>query len=254
VPLGRAALWLASRIPTLVFLAAIGSLLVWFFWSYDFYVYSAEIRGNSVIPSEAVFAQSGLEGYNIFYVDANEVERRIRELPAVKDVRVSFALPNQVAINLQERVPVAVWETQGQRYWVDKEGVFFPITSPPPTDTLVIRDLDNRGVRLGKPAENEAPPDPIPVRTALEISRYMPERRQFDYSRGRGISFETSGGWRVYFGDDVGLQAKVAVFQAFREKRAPYVAVEFLDLSIPGQPYYKKRGTATAVPAATGLQ
>jgi len=247
VPLVPAMRWLGTRLAGLVFLAAVSAILVWFFWSYDFYVYGATITGNQLLTDEAIFAHSELEGYNIFYVDPAQVQHRIEAMPAVKWVRVTYGLPNHVTITLGERKPAAVWETQGKRYWVDQEGVFFPITTPIPKETLIIRDLDNRPVNLGvlKQEGNEdkpqAPPDPTAVLMAEALHRYLPERNVMDYSQNGGISFVTEGGWRVYFGNQVGLQAKVAIYQAFLEKRAPYRAVEFLDLSIPGQPYYKVR-------------
>ncbi len=249
-PLGLAVRWLWSRLASVAFLAGIGGLLFWFFWSYDFYVYSADVQGNNLLSSDTVFAQSGLEGYNIFFVDTDEVTRRIGALPAVKGARVAASLPNRVVVELEERTPVAVWETQGERYWVDREGIFFPLRSAVPTDTLVIRDLDNRAVSLGPPeGDNAELPDATPVLTALELNSYLPEQRAMDFSQDGGISFVATGGWHAYFGDWVGLQAKVAIYQAFIEKRAPYLAVEYLDLSIPGQPYYKKRVIATPVPA-----
>lgn len=251
VPLGVTLGWLGSRLVSMAFLAGIGGLLFWFFWSYDFYVYSAEVQGNHLLSSETVFVQSDLEGYNIFFVDTDEVTRRIGALPAVKEARVAASLPNRVVVELEERTPVAVWETQGERYWVDREGIFFPLRSAAPTDTLVIRDLDNHAVSLGLPEGADAElPDGTPVLTALELNSYLPEQRALDFSQDGGISFVTTRGWRAYFGDWVGLQAKVAIYQAFSEKRAPYLAVEYLDLSIPGQPYYQKRVTATPVPAA----
>lgn len=245
----RSSMW--SRMASLICIAASGAVLFLFFWSYDFYVYEATIEGNTLLSKEEIFAQSKIEGYNIFFIDPREVRRTIAAMPTVKEAEVSSALPNQVTVRIVERKPAAVWETQDMRYWVDQEGIFFPITSPIPTDTLFIRDMEDRPVILGVPvkpvtgtvADTPIPPDPTAVLTAQALHRYLPEQTVWEYNRNRGISFVDDGGWRVYFGNRTGLQAKVAIYFAFKEKRAPFRSVEFLDLSIPGQPYYKLKGS-----------
>ena len=255
VPLVPVVQWMRSnmwtRLASLTCIVATGTILFAFFWSYDFYVYGAKIEGNNLLSKEEIFAQTKMDGYNIFFIDPREVQRTIEAMPTVKTAEVGYALPNQVTIRVVERKPVSVWESQDMRYWVDQEGIFFPITSPIPTDTLFIRDLEDRPVTLGAPVKpanatmenTPAPPDPTAVLTAQALHRYLPEQNVFEYSRNRGISFVTDGGWRVYFGNRTGLQAKVAIYFAFKEKRAPFRSVEFLDLSIPGQPYYKLKGS-----------
>ena len=60
-------------------------------------------------------------GQNIFRVDLNAAVRRARANPWIKEVRIHRSLPNRIAMNVVERVPLAVLETGQGIYLMDHE-------------------------------------------------------------------------------------------------------------------------------------
>src|SRR5436305_15322835 len=65
----------------------------------------------------------GIQGQNIFLLDAGDLTTRIEALPMVDSVNVSKQLPNLVVINVVERTPVILWQTQHGTFSVDNKGV-----------------------------------------------------------------------------------------------------------------------------------
>jgi len=76
----------------------------------------------------------GLEdGTNLVALRTDGLADALLKLPTVRDARISVALPGTVEVQLDERVPILVWQTDGGSYLVDDHGVLFASadTSPP---------------------------------------------------------------------------------------------------------------------------
>ena len=54
--------------------------------------------------------------------DSAEVRRKLGHLPWVETARVSHILPDMLSIEIVERLPFAVWQSDGIRYLVDRSG------------------------------------------------------------------------------------------------------------------------------------
>jgi cell division septal protein FtsQ len=224
--------WLRHRLAYLVGLLLVGVMLYVAFGTPWFYIYDIEVRGAHLVTKEELYYRSQLEALSIFWLNPRVVARRLEEDPLVASAVVTGALPNRVRVQVQERVPVAVWQSGGTSHFVDEDGVLFGLRGDA-SQMLVVRDLRDLPVEAGGRV------DPGAVRAAAELTELIPERVAYDWEPGVGISFVTDGGWRVTFGDHTRLPAKIAAYHAFREQIHPENEILLLDLSVPEHPYYR---------------
>jgi len=210
---------------------ALLGLVLWFAFSPQFYVTSAQVVGAQRVPPQAIFAASGLQRLHILWANPRAAERRILEnIPSIERARVSCQLPARCVIAVTEREVMAAWEQGGVYYWVDRAGGAFPaagplegkwrVSGPIPTDEkgLVVRDvlvgleeLERLGVRPG------------PVL----------------YRPGRGLVLEDPAGWRVVVGQGTGMARRLQVYLKIRAHLvAKGITPRFVDVRFPDAPYY----------------
>src|SRR5438045_1756534 len=73
-------------------------------------------------------------------VDVAEIRRRLLGYGWVKDARVSRRLPDTLVIDIVERTPAALWQSQGQLALIDREGVVLdrvPVDKMPDLPRLI---------------------------------------------------------------------------------------------------------------------
>nr|WP_246324832.1 FtsQ-type POTRA domain-containing protein [Petropleomorpha daqingensis] len=76
-------------------------------------------------------------GTPLLRVDTDAARDRVARLPHISSVQVARGWPSSVVITVTERVPIAVVQSEGQRYLVDDEGVLFDtITGNPPAGVV----------------------------------------------------------------------------------------------------------------------
>jgi hypothetical protein len=75
----------------------------------------AAIRGRLALPP----------GTNLFGLATEPLEQRLLELPTIAGVSVELRLPGSLAVRVEERVPVLVWQVGEARYLVDADGTLF---------------------------------------------------------------------------------------------------------------------------------
>jgi len=210
---------------------ALLGLVLWFAFSPQFYVTSAQVVGAQRVPPQAIFAASGLQRLHILWANPRAAERRILEnIPSIERARVSCQLPARCVIAVTEREVMAAWEQGGVYYWVDRAGGAFPaagplegkwqVSGPIPTDKrgLVVQDvlvgleeLERLGVRPG------------PVL----------------YRPGRGLVLEDPAGWRVVVGQGTGMARRLQVYMKIRAHLvAKGITPRFVDVRFPDAPYY----------------
>ncbi|MDQ7028320.1 MAG: FtsQ-type POTRA domain-containing protein [Ardenticatenia bacterium] len=190
------------------------------------------MQGTLFTTPDEIYALADVDGWNIFWIRPQTVEERIRTLAIIKDVDVKLDLPNRLVIRVVERQPVAAWQAGDQLFLVDAEGVLFEVRGDP-SNAVLVRDVRNEPLRPGDRVDPEA------IVTALELNQIMPERREFEWRPGAGLSFVTEEGWRVQIGDHQNLMLKVLIYRQFQVQVAPARNVTLLDLSVPERPYYR---------------
>ena len=239
------------RLLALVLLAALIGLTVFASSDYSFFVYRdrTRIEGMRFLQPDEIFAASGVNEQNIFWIDPAEVARRIVALDGIKAVRVHCDLPTLVTIEVEERDPVVMWRatSQEQDLWLDQAGEVLPyhgdVNSP---DMVFVVDYGERHLKVGDRIE----PEGI-VQSVLRLAATLPGEQVYYYQPDRGLSFthRVSGGqWPVYVGTSDNLVRKIQVVQALTEYLvANNVGPRYVDVRWPEHPVYGKPEGATLV-------
>jgi cell division septal protein FtsQ len=231
-----------GRFFALVGLAFIFAAAVSFATSPEYVVASVSVEGSKVLSAEQANEIAGVQGLNIFEVDAAAVQQRLAERAALlKGVSVETRLPNHVIIRVQERRPAIVWVLADGTPMLASddhvvvghastlEGYVTVFDRGPMTDTL----------QLGAP---------MPVHkadaadTAQQIYLTLPaatglQLRQLDWAPDNGITAITAAGQRIEFGTGEDLDKKVKVVQALvQQPRQPDRQWSVLDVRSTERP------------------
>lgn len=120
--------WLAWKpVVGVVLLVVLAGVLVWlvFFSSY-LAVQGVDVRGVSQLQASQVRSAAAVpEGQALARVDLDRIRTRVEALAPVRSADVSREWPDQVRIDVTERVPVAVVSIAGKLKGMDEEGVVF---------------------------------------------------------------------------------------------------------------------------------
>jgi cell division septal protein FtsQ len=224
-----------SRVLALSLAGLMMALLVWFFVDERFYVYAAEVRGNSLLTADEVYQAGGLHTMSIFYIDRQQVAQNIEHgVPGVTQARVQCQLPGRVSVHIREQDVRYLWRLADTAFLADGEGRILKVDDGAHAGLLVIQDLDNQPVRPGDQV------DPVALNAVGRLHGLLPEVQVFEYSRARGVSLSDARGWRVYFGDDQQLAEKVATLQALLLKLTQeHKSAKVIDLRFVASPYYQ---------------
>ncbi len=83
-----------------------------------------ETRGNHRVSTQAIYDIAfNQQSSAMPLVDLDGTRERLMHLPWIREARVSRRLPDTMVVEVIERVPVAVWQRNGQFSLVDAEGV-----------------------------------------------------------------------------------------------------------------------------------
>jgi hypothetical protein len=127
------------RIMTMIALLVIAIVGVSFaLSSTNFQVHQIDIMGTQNSGLVDGIQHMGIQGQNIFLLDVGDLTTRIEALPMVDSVNLSKQLPNLLIINIVERTPVLLWQTERGTFSVDSKGVVIgPASDTTTTDHLM---------------------------------------------------------------------------------------------------------------------
>jgi len=170
---------------------------------------STQIGGNQRISAQEIFAASQVEGHNIMLVRPADVVQRVTALPGIAAADVHVRLPNQVLIDVRERLPLVAWQGITTTLWLSAEGAEVPQAGVPPMLNL----SDKSGVPLGegRPTWQAILPQ------LVDFQRILPEQTDLSYGKFEGLYFRTPEGWTVWLGNDA-IAAKLALLEAARSE------------------------------------
>jgi len=228
--------WTVSRVLALLVFVGVAAVLGWFVVDERFYVYAADVQGNSMLGAAEVYQASGLDGMSAFFVDRDEVAERIcQAIPGVTSVQVDCRWPSQVSIVIREQDVRFAWHAQsGAVFLVDGAGLVLKMDAGPHPELLAIRELDAVEVAPGAHVNRVA------LNTASGLHALLSQARVFEYSRSKGIQWMDESGRRVIFGDNQDLDKKVACMRALIDRiEANGSEVEFIDVRFVESPYYR---------------
>lgn len=227
--------WQARGAKIVGFLALLG--LGWIgyaiFTTATFFVYTAEIRGNTAVSVREIYAMSGIDSQSIFWINPAEVVKRITKLPNIKSASVMLALPAKVVIEITERRPELVWQTGSTLWWVDQEGTVLPPKADL-TGMLRIIDDDKQPLEPGYQIEASI------VDGAQTLRVLVPTVEVMRYSKSLGLTVATPEGWPVYLGDGHEIKAKLVVLTTvLADLKERNITPAYIDMRDPLQPIYR---------------
>ncbi len=97
------------------------------------------------VAVEAALADA--RGENLFGLDTGPLQVALEAMPTVEQARVEVNLPGTLAVTIDERRPVLVWQVGDSRYLVDADGTLFLSLSdtPPAAAAALPVVVDRRG-------------------------------------------------------------------------------------------------------------
>jgi hypothetical protein len=135
-----------------------------------------QIEGTTITTESAIRDRLALtEGENLFEIATEPLEARLREIPAIAVADISIGLPDTVAIRIEERKPIIVWQIGDRRLLVDQAGLLFSrLDKTPPASVAelpVIIDARAASTKLGVGLTV----DPVDFDAARRLASLTPE-------------------------------------------------------------------------------
>jgi cell division protein FtsQ len=230
--------WCLAKITAACLLLAALALLYHLLSSGSYYASEVTVTGNQLVSARQIVDLAAVSGVHILWVNGRQAADRVRMLPAVESADVRPLFPHRVAIQIEERVPVAEWQTATSTWLVDRVG---HVIGPAARGSDLVRVRENRS--SGAQAPDSVPAEAVRAATALREllpPAWQPVDGTFDYAPDSGVSVGTRVGWRVRYGDDSDPALKVATFEALAaEIQRAGARVELVDVRFVGRPYYR---------------
>ncbi|MFQ6100590.1 MAG: cell division protein FtsQ/DivIB [Anaerolineae bacterium] len=232
----------------LVLLIVVVAGALWLTLDDRFYIYHAEVVGTVRVSPDEVLRASGLLGLHILWVRSAEVEARVlAALPSLESARVicglrpptsSAGLLAECTIAVVERRPRMVWNDDGQLWWIDADGVIFPV--PPSFPPIGGEEVGEGWLVRGPLPRDEDGRLHEPVRIALaELWAVGADMSPLLYVPDRGLVFTDQRGWRVIVGQGPGMAERWRVLEWLTtDLEARGLTPRFVDVRFSDAPYY----------------
>jgi len=205
------------------------------------------IRGDELVPTDAILARLPVAGTNIFTVRAARVAREVENIPAIERAEVGLALPSTIQVTILERKPKAIWEAGGRQRLVDSNGLVLAdvadITADSPLQSTMatIPTVHAPDSPIADPGEKI---DPDVILMAELIAKKMDgitlPTGQVEYHPSTGLTLVVPGAYRVVLGSGGDVDAKVLAYRTIRNhlERTNTVA-QLIDVRFLERPYYR---------------
>ncbi len=81
------------------------------------------VTGRNRITQEDLLAQLKItHGAPIFGVDIAEAQKKIESMPWIKTASITRRLPDKIVVQIEERIPIALWQYNKKLALIDAEG------------------------------------------------------------------------------------------------------------------------------------
>ncbi len=113
-------------------------------------------------------------GQNLFELSTRPLVAALESLPTIRAAHVDVRLPGTLAVSVDERVPVMVWQVGDRHFLADADGFLFALMpAHPPAEAASLPVIDDQriastGLDLGKHL------DPVDVDAATRLASLMP--------------------------------------------------------------------------------
>lgn len=199
----------------MIFCAILG-LATWIHTDERWFIYAEDVHFNGLhyLAQEELFSASKLDGWNIFWIDPNQVSRQVRANPYVMSAAVHRDLFGaRVTVDVVEARPVAWWVTDLGRRWLLDSGLALEPRGDSPPGLMEILDKPAEATAPGAPLGSAVDPDVLVSAQAL-VSR-LPGVAPLRYQRDIGLNFLLPGTpYWVYWGDGANAERKLEYLAA----------------------------------------
>ena len=223
-----------------------------------FEVSAINLKGSQRLTTDAILSQVHVIGLPIIEVQPEQLTTQLTQnFPSLTSVSISTGLPASVTIRVAEREPLILWQQDNSSYWIDSEGVMFPIrgeaevslsvvanSDPPEASTKAadteIEDINEPMIPMvDEPTFPRTTPEF--VQGVLSISDYVPEGSYLKYDPQFGLGWQDPNGWLVYFGKDItNIDIKLAEYQMIiAEMKRENISPALISLEFLHAPFYR---------------
>ncbi len=204
--------WLTWSLPVLLLLAA--AVVLW--TAPVFRVQRVQVHGAQGLSPALIERALNVRGRPLWLVWPGQAERRLLELfPNLAQAEVRWTWPAGVVVQVVERPPVMIWEREGRRLYLSREGIGwlpFPEEPAPAVRVLARGPLPT----LPQPPRSRSqvlPPEMVSL--AVQLHAVRPEGADLLYDPDYGLGWRDPQGWEVFFGRSPHhLAARLEVLQA----------------------------------------
>jgi len=134
-----------------------------------------QLNGMTYTDQNAVEAAlASARDENLFGLSTTALVSAIESMPTVKSARVQVQLPGTLAVTIEERVPVLIWQAGTDRYLVDANGTLFTkLVATPPAAAARLPIVDDRRVRSALLQVGQQL-DPVDLDAATRLASLVP--------------------------------------------------------------------------------
>lgn len=209
--------WRTSKVLSLLLLLAAVGLVGWVHTDEQWFIYRAnvQIHGLAYLDANALYQASGIDAWNIFWLQPEQIRQRLKALPYVAEAEVQTSLPSHVDLTIKEVQPAALWVTEQATLWLLPNGTALPAQAKPQTQLLEIIDGEQAAKALD--THQNLAIDPKVMQSALALKQQLPEIQQLRFNKDYGLNFRlpSSAAW-VYWGDGDNQEMKFANLAAIQ--------------------------------------
>jgi cell division protein FtsQ len=207
--------WRTLRSQPFVLLAAalivLAGLVTWVHVDERWFLYREDARfhGLAYLNVDELWQLSAVESWNLFWLNTDEVRRRLLQHPYVADVDVYVSpLEGAVHIDISEAQPAALWITDNGTRWLLPDGAAVEPRGPTPVGLLEI--VDGGATATAPGAALGGAIDAGVLQSANSLVERLPGVAPLRYNRQIGLNFglQDKPYW-VYWGDGSNVERKL---------------------------------------------
>ncbi len=210
--------WQPSHLLSLaLILGAVGGI-GWVHYDEDWYVYREYVTfsGLTYQKAEALYPLTDVDGWNVFWLSASQIRKRLVALPTIDDAQVRITPPHWVSIEIKEAEPIALWITQDGDFWLLPDGTALPKVDERYAQLPKIIDHLREAASWDDPQRQQM--DPAVLQSALALLKQVSTIDNLYFNRGYGLNFHMPGSdtW-VYWGDGNNADQKYSNLLAIQQ-------------------------------------
>ena len=189
---------------------------------------------------------------NVLQLRTDQLERKMRQHPRIKDIKVRKRLPGVLSIRVKERQPIAIVSCK-EIYLIDSERIVLGVLQPEKTEAYnlpFITGISAPEISLGKPITSPALKKVVQTLLYLEQANLSLSYRfsEFSISPDEEITAILRGGLEVRFGQEPPLKRMASLETFLKDRDHPAKAIEYVDLRFNRQIVYLPKGAVSSGP------